>query len=479
MLGAALRPNWGRSKSDVTEFRGENGLLKDLAEEFNALGLDLAQIGGLSQDCDSCSHTLADGFKKLIALAKQSRDITQELREASEGGRQVLEESSSSVSSATEAFRDSENELEALVGSVGQISDGLSGLKDALDQVQSASEAIAGIAQKTNLLAMNAAIEAARAGEAGRGFSVVASEVKRLAENTTEATKKISSNLADSDEKTAALMGIGSDMVERATNTRQATSVLADSMRQMSDAIERIDNTATVTINASSQIDAATTGLSEVVSDIDFAVTELADLTGKSASEIVKVMIRFDGLVGRTATEGVVTSDTAMISAARQAAVEISEMFETELGAGRISETDLFDQSYTPIPNTDPQQLNAPYTDLTDRILPDLQERVLGTDERIVFCAAIDKNGYLPTHNRKFSQPQGDDPVWNAANCRNRRIFDDPVGLGAGQNTQPFLLQTYRRDMGGGNFALMKDVSAPILVRGRHWGGFRMGYRPS
>jgi methyl-accepting chemotaxis protein len=46
-------------------------------------------------------------------------------------------------------------------------------------------------------------------------------------------------------------------------------------------------------------------------------------------------------------------------------------------------------------------------------------------------------------------------------------------------NTKPFLLQTCRRDMGGGNFVLMKDLSSPILIRGRHWGAFRMGFRHS
>ncbi len=63
----------------------------------------------------------------------------------------------------------------------------------------------------------------------------------------------------------------------------------------------------------------------------------------------------------------------------------------------------------------------------------------------------MDRNGYLPTHNVKFSKPQGNDPVWNTANSRNRRIFDDRVGLGAGQSTAPFLMQIYRRDMGGGS----------------------------
>ena len=76
----------------------------------------------------------------------------------------------------------------------------------------------------------------------------------------------------------------------------------------------------------------------------------------------------------------------------------------------------------------------------------------------------------------KFSQPQGPDPVWNAANARNRRIFDDRVGLGSGRNRDPFLLLVYRRDMGGGKFVLMKHVSCPIVVNGRHWGAMRCAF---
>lgn len=120
----------------------------------------------------------------------------------------------------------------------------------------------------------------------------------------------------------------------------------------------------------------------------------------------------------------------------------------------------------------------AAFTELTDRLLPPIQEPVTSLDERIAFCAAIDENGYLPTHNRKFSQAQRPgDSVWNTANCRNRRIFADRVGLAAGRSTAPFLVQTYRRDMGGGNFVMMKDISAPITVRGRHWGGLRLAIK--
>ena len=114
---------------------------------------------------------------------------------------------------------------------------------------------------------------------------------------------------------------------------------------------------------------------------------------------------------------------------------------------------------------------------MTDRILPAIQDPIQQSDPRIVFCVAWAKGGYLPTHNPNYRKPQGSDPVWNSANCRNRRIFKDRAVEKVAANTKPFLLQTYRRDMGGGNFVLMKDLSSPILIQGRHWGAFRMGYR--
>ncbi len=122
-------------------------------------------------------------------------------------------------------------------------------------------------------------------------------------------------------------------------------------------------------------------------------------------------------------------------------------------------------------------QYETAYLSFLDRMLPPIQEAALKLSDRVVFCAAVDVNGYLPTHNNKFSKPQRpEDPECNTANSRNRRIFNDRVGLAAGQNTNDFLLQAYRRDMGNGTFALMKDVSAPIFVNGRHWGGVRLAY---
>ncbi|RAK11959.1 hypothetical protein ATI53_104611 [Salipiger aestuarii] len=78
------------------------------------------------------------------------------------------------------------------------------------------------------------------------------------------------------------------------------------------------------------------------------------------------------------------------------------------------------------------------FTALTDRPLRPIRDAVLQADDRVVVCATADRNGYLPTHNAEFSKPQRSDPVRNAVDSSNRRVFDDRVGLKAGRNSVPF-----------------------------------------
>ena len=107
--------------------------------------------------------------------------------------------------------------------------------------------------------------------------------------------------------------------------------------------------------------------------------------------------------------------------------------------------------------------------------MPALQEALLASMPQLAYCGAVDDNGYFPTHNKKFSQPLTGDYATDIVNNRTKRIFNDRTGARCGSNTKAFLLQTYKRDTG----EVMHDLSAPIYVDGRHWGGFRVGYRSS
>ncbi len=170
--------------------------------------------------------------------------------------------------------------------------------------------------------------------------------------------------------------------------------------------------------------------------------------------------------------------DVPMIQACQKVAADVSAAFERAVREGRISLVDLLDADYATIPDTDPLQVMAKHSELADAILPAILEPALAANPRGVFCCATDRNGYTATHNKLYSEPQRpNDPVWNAAHSRNRRIFDDRSGIMAARNTKPYLAQTYVRDMGGGDFMLLKEIDCPIMVDGRHWGAVRTGIR--
>jgi methyl-accepting chemotaxis protein len=166
------------------------------------------------------------------------------------------------------------------------------------------------------------------------------------------------------------------------------------------------------------------------------------------------------------------------VTRAMEAGAALTRIFEDAVASGAISIDDMFDADYVEISGTNPLQHRTRILDWADRALPPFQEAFLARDPRMVFCVMIDRNGYLPVHNKIYSHPQRQgDVAWNTANSRNRRIFNDPAGLAAGRNLRSYLIQSYARDMGNGNTVMMREIDVPIRVNGRHWGGFRTAYK--
>jgi len=166
------------------------------------------------------------------------------------------------------------------------------------------------------------------------------------------------------------------------------------------------------------------------------------------------------------------------VTRAMEAGTALTRIFEDAVVSTAISIDDMFDTDYVEIPDTNPLQHRTRILNWADRALPPFQEAFLAKDPRMAFCVMIDRNGYLPVHNKIYSHPQRPgDVVWNTANSRNRRIFNDAAGLAAGRNLRPYLIQSYARDMGNGKTVMMREIDVPIRVNGRHWGGFRTAYK--
>ncbi len=148
----------------------------------------------------------------------------------------------------------------------------------------------------------------------------------------------------------------------------------------------------------------------------------------------------------------------------------IGQIIEEAVDNGVFSVKDAFDTEYELIGNFDPPKYHTKYDFYLDKAILGLQDEFL-LDKSIVFAVAVDKNGYLPTHNTRYQKPITGNPEVDKVGNRTKRVFNDPVGLKAAQNSEKGLLQVYHRDTG----VTMWDVSSPIFVKGKHWGGFRIG----
>jgi len=357
--------------------------------------------------------------------------------------------------------------LEGVAGAraaVAAVSAEFTKVKETLHRVGEVTGDITQIALQTRLLSFNAAMEAHRAGEAGRGFGAVANAVRDLAARVEVSTKEIKKTLQALEARIAAL-ALEIEVRDEGKTRSQFHQALVD----VDAGVARIASAA----QASRETAHAMTGAMAEVERSSDRLARSMETAGQRSEVFLRVG---EGLMELLANSGVETADSRYIAATQVAAARISAILEEALDAGAISQPDLFDERYQPIAGTDPQQFMAKNVALAERLFPAVQEAVLSKLDGVVFCIAVDRNGYIPMHNKMYSQPQGHDPVWNAAHCRNRRIFDDRTGITAARNTKPFLLQTYRRDMGGGKFVLLKEACAPITVRGRHWGGMRLAY---
>jgi methyl-accepting chemotaxis protein len=451
--------------------------LDRIADAAGGMSVDIAEISGRIEDIsarmDRGAATLEDLHAASIAMAQAGERIAGSARATCgevDAARGRVDGSRATLDGAIDS-------INAMVSTVGAIDAELSELREVMKGVGKVAREINAIARQTNLLALNATIEAARAGEAGRGFAVVATEVKALSRKTAEATVEIEGTLRTLDERARRLLDHGAAGTERAAAARNGADAIAGVFAAVSDVMDMV-------ATESTRIDGEAATIHDQCRDMEGRMAQIAgDIASSSADvgrardQVASLLSLGESLIEATVDMGVETVDSPFLRRAQQVAIQLSIRLEAGLAVGEISEADLFDEEYVPVANSNPRQFKTRFTDFTDRALPDILEPAFAADPRTASCVAVDRNGYLPTHNQRYANPQGPDPVWNAAHCRNRRIFDDRAGLAAARNRKPFILQTYRRDMGGGQFVTIKEVSAPILVRGRHWGAVRLNYR--
>jgi methyl-accepting chemotaxis protein len=400
----------------------------------------------------SAIEQVAASASNVATLASRSRDASHVSRESLG---QVIEEMQALAERSEEAL-----EL-------------LNMLSQKADSVRHVTSLIEEIAEQTNLLSLNASIEAARAGEHGRGFAVVAGEVRQLAGRTADATRNVEALVGDIGDSSHRVVDTIGHLMQRVGDRAKEMSKVGEQLTEMTGHFDQVEGEirsiaeAMEDTNQHSQRVAAT--LSTLEED---AVQGNQDMHGL-ASQARALMAGAEAVDGALAQQRLEGRHQQVFKAARQAATALGGVLDSAVKRGELDERTLFHATYTPIPGTNPQQHETPIVNFTDEHFPAIQEPLL-EKLGVAYAIGIDRRGYIPTHNHSVSQPPTGDYEHDLKFCRNRRIYEDPTGQRSSNHEETLLLQTYKRDTG----EIMHDLSVPIYVGGKHWGGFRMGYKP-
>ncbi len=441
--------------------------------KVSELAINSAEISFFLEQLSQAISVSGDDVDRLATAAEQMSSNTKQINENASLSSELSNQAMSATQLGVDQLSETVNTIGQLNSDVIDAANRITALSVKTGEIQKITDVIDAISAQTNLLALNAAIEAARAGEQGRGFAVVADEVRALAAKTAGATEQIGSMLEQVSHE-------ANQTTETMDTVVGRTHSVVDVMDSLSSNLIKTNDFMSEAAKASEQISFALQEHNTTAGEISSSIVRLHDFLVSKQEETKQVSYKAEGLSRCTESIFIALSEfetnsliETMAKQAQQAAQTIGQLFENKIEAGVITEQALFNFKYQEIDKTNPKKYTTSFDKFTDEFLPAIQEPILQKYNEVIYAGAVDINSYFPTHNACFSKPLTGNFETDVINNRTKRMFDDATGIRCGKHTEKFLLQTYKRDTG----EIMHDVSAPIIVFGKHWGGFRMGFR--
>ncbi|MBU1565184.1 MAG: methyl-accepting chemotaxis protein [Proteobacteria bacterium] len=448
--------------------------LRDVVEKIRGIGLDTA-IGSTRITAAAVSISGKTVGQKEISdiVYTASNEANKAIQEVSHSTQYVAGKTANDLKMAQTSYE----ELLDVTGKVGQIDAAIESFGTTIERMGKSSNHILGIvnlindiAEQTSLLSLNATIEAARAGEHGRGFAIVAEEVRDLSKRIKPATEEISANIKEMIEIVSQAQ---KETLEISASSKVTREIFGKATENFKNMVVDFEDSNDELNKIASAIEELATNNTEVTAKVE-GINALSQEIAADMQESEKSILRLNTVTEKMLEMvSVIQTGSGKFDAFISFCHEARDLYTQKIMELKDSGINIFDSHYKKVPNTEPQKYLAAFSEPFVQKLQPVCDETIDKIEGAMYCLAIDKNGYLPVHHKKFSQPMTGDPKKDLLNSRHQRIFmSNATEKRRCTHTEKLLLQTYMRDTG----QILSDLSMPIHIDGKHWGAMIVGF---